>query len=159
MVFFGLRSVMLPLLIHLLLGFALLTEQQFSGNPDAANAMKELIRHNVGQNIAIVIGDEVVSTHTIRESITGGKVKISREAGEWNPRIYCSIGWDSRMSSLALVIRLQRQAPFLASWLRLIDVPAWCDWARCRQTRSDLVIQSETKSQDCLHPPAFLFQG
>ena len=41
-------------------------------------ALEAFTRKNLGSGIAIVIGDCVLSTHTIKEVITGGKIQISR---------------------------------------------------------------------------------
>ncbi len=51
---------------------------ELSLTPEAGKTLENLTHGNVGRKIAIVIGSEVVTTHTIREAIKGGKVRISR---------------------------------------------------------------------------------
>lgn len=41
-------------------------------------ALEAFTRKNLGRDVAIVVGDSVVSTHTIKEVITGGQIQVSR---------------------------------------------------------------------------------
>lgn len=45
--------------------------------PRAAKALERLTADQVGKHVAIVVGGEVVTTHRIREVITGGEVQIT----------------------------------------------------------------------------------
>jgi preprotein translocase subunit SecD len=45
--------------------------------PKAATALERLSTERVGKPLAIVIGGEVVTTHTIRQAIQGGEVQIT----------------------------------------------------------------------------------
>lgn len=45
---------------------------------EAGDALEDLTGRNVGRNVAIVIGGRVITRHTIREVIKGGRVQISR---------------------------------------------------------------------------------
>jgi preprotein translocase subunit SecD len=45
--------------------------------PKAAVALERLTSQRVGEHVAILIGGEVVTTHTIRTTIKGGDVQIT----------------------------------------------------------------------------------
>jgi preprotein translocase subunit SecD len=45
--------------------------------PKAAKALEDLTKDNVGKQLTIVVGGEVVTTHKIREAIPGGLVQIT----------------------------------------------------------------------------------
>ena len=47
-------------------------------SPDQAGPLEKFTRKNCGRTVAIVIGGDVVTTHKIREPITGGRVQITR---------------------------------------------------------------------------------
>ena len=49
---------------------------------DAASDVERLTRGNVGRQAAIIIGDKVITTHTIRAEIKGGVMQISRCADD-----------------------------------------------------------------------------
>ena len=46
--------------------------------PSAAERLEDLTRENLGRNVTIIIGGEVITTHTIRSVIENGDVQISR---------------------------------------------------------------------------------
>jgi preprotein translocase subunit SecD len=45
---------------------------------EAAADLAKVTRANVGNQVAFLVDGEVVSTHTIREAITGGQFRVSR---------------------------------------------------------------------------------
>lgn len=49
---------------------------QFS--PKQAEKLKELTENNIGKMIAVVLDNQIVSCHKIKEVIAGGKLQISR---------------------------------------------------------------------------------
>jgi hypothetical protein len=44
---------------------------------EAADKLERLTRDNVGKEVAILVGGEVVTTHKVRTAIAGGRVQIS----------------------------------------------------------------------------------
>jgi preprotein translocase subunit SecD len=45
--------------------------------PEAATALEKLTRAHLGRQLAVVVGGEVATTHTVRTVIKGGDVQIS----------------------------------------------------------------------------------
>jgi len=45
--------------------------------PKAATALERLTREHLGRQLAIILSDEVVTTHKVREVIKGGDVQIT----------------------------------------------------------------------------------
>jgi len=46
--------------------------------PENAKLLEDFTREHLNQHVAIVIGGEVITTHTVRSVITGGKIQITR---------------------------------------------------------------------------------
>lgn len=49
---------------------------------EGAQALAEITRQHVGERLAIVLGDKIVSAPVIRESITGGSLEIDGQFTE-----------------------------------------------------------------------------